>query len=283
MKEKLHSWGVTCRPKTLILSTIPVWVGTTLAPVVRWDYFFATWAMAICIQIGTNLYNDACDYRKGIDTKERVGPKRGILTGHLSLEEVHLASLVFFALALTFGIFLAALTKWVVGVIAALSIFSGMAYSAGPKPLSATGAAEAFVVVFFGVVATATTTFIQSPHWSVPACWAGLQLGLIAASVLAIDNLRDINEDRRANKQTLAVRFGERFGRIEITVLMLAPYLLSFFWLGWSALAPVLTLPLAVHVLRAIWKTPPSPAYDAFLGKAALLYGLFGVTLLAIL
>lgn len=281
------SWLLATRPKTLIASVVPVAVGTCLAfasgaTISLWVSFFALLS-AFGIQIGTNLINDALDFKKGADTAERLGPVRVTQSGLLTMQQVHLAGLICFAAAVIFAIPLILRGGWPIAILMVLSVISGYAYTGGPKPLAYCGIGDVFVLLFYGFASTVAVFFLQSGHIDSTAFFAGAQIGLLAMVILAVNNLRDHVQDAMANKRTLAVRFGTTFARIEITLCTLLPFVLNWAWwpLGYhqAALLPLAALPIAFQLLSSIWKTPPGREYNAFLAKSAFLQMAFGLLL----
>ena len=208
-------WLAAARPKTLPAAIAPVLMGIGLA----WDAgaFHALAAAcallgAVLIQIGTNYSNDAEDHVRGADTEARKGPLRATAAGLVSARQMRVAAGVAFALAFASGLYLIARGGWPILVLGLVSIASGIAYTAGRYALAYTGLADLFVLVFFGPVAVAGTYYVQAlslPGW-VPV--AGLGPGALATAILLANNVRDVEEDRRADKRTLVVRFGRPFG-----------------------------------------------------------------------
>jgi len=167
-------------------------------------------------------------------------------------------------------------------VIGALSLVAGYAYTAGPFPLAYLGLGEVFVMLFFGVAAVKGMAYVLTGQAMWPwADLAALQVGLQSSALLAVNNCRDIDGDRRVGKRTLAARFGLRFARVEIAALVSAPYLLGLAWVvggrPWAALLPLATLPVAIRLVRGVSNEPPSRAFNVFLAQAALLQLLFCV------
>jgi len=278
-------WLLAARPKTLTASLSPVLLGTGLAagfspaPVPLHLAALAL-ASALCIQVGTNLVNDAQDFEKGADTAERLGPTRVTQSGLLRGRHVMLGAGAFFLVATLLGIPLVIAGGIPILVIGALSVVAGYAYTAGPFPLAYLGLGEVFVMLFFGVAAVKGMAYVLTGHGLWPwAEVAALQVGLQSSALLAVNNCRDIEGDRRVGKRTLAARFGLRFARIEIAALVAVPYLLGPAWVAggrpWAALLPLATLPLAVRLVRGVWSEPPSVRFNVFLAQTALLQLLF--------
>ena len=282
-------WLLAARPKTLTASLAPVMVGTGLAyglspaPVRPWLAAVALLS-ATCIQIATNLVNDAADFEKGADTAGRLGPMRVTQGGLLQGRHVMLAAAAFFALAAVLGLPLIVAGGVPILVIGLLSIVAGYAYTAGPFPLAYLGLGEVFVVLFFGVAAVKGMAYVLAGQSLSPwADLAAVQVGLQSATLLAVNNFRDIAGDRAAGKHTLAARWGERFARVEVAVLAALPFVLGAAWFAagrtLAAVLPLVTIPLAVRLVRGVWNEPPSRRYNAFLAQSALLQLVFSLLL----
>lgn len=287
----LRAWLLATRPKTLTAALAPVAVGMALVYGLRGTLDFIngvlTVLMALLIQVGINLVNDALDFKKGADTAGRLGPARATQQGWFTFQQVMAGGLAAFTLALIVATLLASRMGPNEGVIliaiASVCIVGGYLYTGGPYPLAYLGLSDPAVIFFFGIVATTTTVFIQTGLWSGHALLAGLQMGLLAAVLSAINNLRDIEEDRKAEKLTLAVRFGVSFARGEIGLLCMLPFLLGSVWwvLGrpWAAVAPLAVSLKAWRITKTVMATAPSAAYNDLLGEAAKALVFFGALL----
>jgi 1,4-dihydroxy-2-naphthoate polyprenyltransferase len=286
-RKKIEPWFLAARPKTLSTCIIPVVVPTFLAHSLGYDskWWLALFSFlgALCIQVATNLVNDALDYKKGADTDQRIGPMRVTQSGLLSSNQVLFGGMLFFLLAFFLGVPLIFHSGWIIGIILSICILCGYLYTGGPFPLSYVGLGDLFVLLFYGFVFTCTVYYIQTGVLDRYILVASLQCGLLSTVLIAINNLRDIEEDAVTGKSTLAVRFGKTFGRIEITFLLIFPFLLNIFWMNASfekaAFLPLLLIPIALKLARAIWKNEPSRLYNKFLGLASLLNLLFGILL----
>jgi len=268
----MNPWVLAARPKTLAAAVVPVLVGFSLARFAHWPSFFFALGGAVFIQIGTNYVNDALDYRKGADTHERLGPLRVTQAGLLTAEGVLRGAVVCFALAAICGVPLIVRGGWPIVVIGVASIAAAYAYTGGPYPLAYHGLGELFVMVFFGVVAVGGTYYLQLLKIDREAILAGVACGALAIVLLAINNLRDIDNDRASNKRTMAARFGRPFARAEIAVMALVPFaLLPRRFLGVLFVAP-LALLLIVCALRSEGR-----ALNRCLAFAGMLEWAFGV------
>jgi 1,4-dihydroxy-2-naphthoate octaprenyltransferase len=286
---------LAARPKTLPAAVVPVWLGCVLAwwltGSVHWPLSLWTVLGSVWIQIGTNFFNDAIDHAKGADTAARLGPRRASASGLLSRRAVYLLAAGCLVLAVLCGIPLFHARGWPMLAIGLPSLYFAFGYTGGPLPLAYRGLGEVFVILFFGLVAVAGTVFVQTGTWPAAAGLLGMQVGLLSAVLIGVNNLRDIDEDRQSAKRTLAVRCGKRAARVMITVFCLLPQVLGVGWLvvgGAHGLALALgglpALALGAGVLR-VWRTEPGPAYNRFLALGALQLVVFaiGFTLAAVL
>jgi 1,4-dihydroxy-2-naphthoate octaprenyltransferase len=253
---------------------------------VRWWLAPIALLSATFIQIGTNLVNDSADFQRGADTAERLGPIRVTQSGLLRGRDVMLAAAACFAAAAMLGIPLILAGGIPILVIGLLSLAGGYAYTTGPFPLAYHGLGEVFVLLFFGLAAVKGMAYVLAGEGLWPwAELAALQVGLQSATLLAVNNCRDIEGDRRARKHTLAARFGLGFARMEIALLAAAPFVAGAGWLAtgrtWAALLPCLALPLAVRLIRGVLREPPGRRFNVFLAWSALLQLLFAALLTA--
>lgn len=283
----LKTWLLAMRPKTLTAAVVPVVVGTSLAfavhGTVQLGLSLLALLSALLIQIGTNFINDSFDFKKGADTAERIGPKRVTQSGLLSANQVLLGGVFCFLVAIGLAIPLVYSGGWPILAIGVFSLIAGYAYTGGPYPLAYKGLGDLFVLVFFGWVAISGVYYLNTGVFELNALIAGSQIGLLATVLIAINNLRDNMTDRKANKKTLAVRWGVKFAKIEIALLCLLPFLGAFFWfeqgLRWAAFLPLLVFPLALGLVEKVRSTEPSAVYNRFLAQGALLHLGFGAFL----
>lgn len=284
-----NPWFLALRPKTLTAALVPIGLASFLAhhegfAVSKLVLFAALWS-SFLIQIATNLFNDAIDFEKGADTKDRIGPTRITQSGQASARQVYLAAGACLFGALLGGIYLVAQGGWPIVLIGSCSLFLAYSYTGGPFPLAYLGLGDLFVILFFGVIAVMGLYFIYSLEWSLPALVLGLQAGFLATVLIAINNLRDWQGDKKVGKKTIPVRFGESVAKYEIYFLILAPFVFQIYWVQflsrsyWAAL-PLLALPLALKVLNDIRTTAPSEKYNKYLAQAAGLHLLFGLLLM---
>jgi 1,4-dihydroxy-2-naphthoate polyprenyltransferase len=265
----LNAWRSTLRIRTLPAAATPVVVGMAMAHavgVLAWAPALAALVGALLIQVGTNLANDYYDHKKGADTPDRAGPRRASASGDLPPARVRNAAYATFAAAAAVGLYLVWVAGWPILLVGVLGILSGIAYTAGPKPLAYVGLGDVFVFVFFGPVAVMGTVYVQAAwhgtdFW-VPGIWMpglfwGLALGALSTAVLVVNNLRDRPTDAAAGKRTLAVRFGDRFARFEWSAALAGAYALAVIGAqrhgDWRFLLPLASLPLAVAPGRLVW------------------------------
>jgi 1,4-dihydroxy-2-naphthoate polyprenyltransferase len=268
----VKAWVLAARPKTLSASVVPVLVGTALAQRIEWLTFSCALFGAVFIQIGTNLVNDALDFRRGADTSERLGPVRVTQAGLLGYDTVLRGAYVCFVVAGICGVPLILRAGWPIVIIGLASIAAAYAYTGGPYPLAYHGLGELFVLIFFGIVAVGGSYYVQRLTYDVRALIAGVAVGLLAVALLAINNLRDIKSDRASNKKTLAVRFGETFGKLEIAFSVLVPFALiaPITWM------PLAALPFALFLVSVVWRSKGAHL-NRCLAMAGALQWLFGI------
>jgi 1,4-dihydroxy-2-naphthoate octaprenyltransferase len=282
----MNPWILAARPRTLGAAAVPIVAGAALAFAAGSFDPLATLliiACAVLIQVATNYFNDAIDHAKGADTAERLGPVRATSAGLLSPRAMMTGGAVCLIVATVLAIPLVLHGGWPIVVIGVFSLFFAYAYTGGPFPLAYLGLGEIFVVLFFGLIAVAGTFYLNTLAWSAEALLAGLQIGLHSSVLLAVNNLRDIESDRAANKRTLAARFGLTFARRENAALIMTPFIFGIAWLPlgylWAFLLPVMTLPLAWWLARACLAASPDRSVNQLLAQAAALHAAFGLLL----
>ncbi|BDZ54399.1 1,4-dihydroxy-2-naphthoate polyprenyltransferase [Agromyces marinus] len=233
-----RDWIAGARLRTLPLAIAPVALGTGAGAVVLGflDEPFHPWravlalVVALALQVGVNYANDYSDGVRGTDA-HRVGPARLVGSGAATPRQVLGAALASFAVAAVAGLALVVLTQqWWLIAVGAVAIVAAWFYTGGKRPYGYAGLGELFVFVFFGIVATAGSTYVQAIEVNLEAWTGGAGIGLIACAVLMANNLRDVDQDRAARKRTLAVLVGPVVGRILFAVFMLAPFGVVAFW-----------------------------------------------------
>ncbi len=279
---QVRYWWLAARPKTLSISVVPVVVGIALAwhseerfrPLIA----AATLLAALLIQIGTNLYNDAADFERGADRDDRLGPDRAAARGWLSPAALKRGAHRAFASAFLLGVPLAWAGGWPIVALGLLSVAAGYAYTGGRHPIAYSASGELFAFLFFGPAAVAGSAYLQTGTVSDGTLATGAAIGLFAAAVLLVNNYRDLDSDRRAGKLTLVHFLGRRGARRLYAALVLLPFLLPPV-LGRQGLLVWLALPLALLLIRDVFRLPPGREFNGVLARTARLEALFGVLL----
>jgi 1,4-dihydroxy-2-naphthoate octaprenyltransferase len=221
-------WLHAARPKTLGAAVAPVVAGSVIGWKIGgkfdWSLMLATLGSCMALQVATNWFNDAIDFEKGADTAARLGPRRITAAGVVTSKAVLRAGWMMLGVAILLSLPLIQERGWPILVIGLPSLYFCYGYTGGPMPLAYRGLGELFVILFFGFVAVTGSAFVQSGEWLTGAVVAGFQIGCLSTVLIGINNLRDVTEDALSGKRTLAVRFGRTFGRLEITLLILAAH-----------------------------------------------------------
>ena len=256
----IRAWYLASRPKTLFAAVAPVVVGTALA--IREHKFvivsaFVALVCSVLIQIGTNFVNDLYDYLRGADGKDRLGPKRAVASGRISVRAMKLGIAVVLGSAFVLGMYLVLAAGPLVLMIGIFCIIAGVAYTAGPYPLAYHGLGDVFVFLFFGVVGTLGTYYVQAVDMNIVVFVSSLPVGALITNILVVNNYRDIEQDRKAGKFTLAVLMGRRFTEAQFVCLLVVSYLVPvslFLAFGFDlwVLLPFLSLPVAAVTARQI-------------------------------
>jgi 1,4-dihydroxy-2-naphthoate octaprenyltransferase len=287
MNTSARIWLMAARPRTLPASVAPVLVGTSLAGhdgTFHTLRFIAALLGAVFIQVGTNLSNDYSDARRGADTEDRLGPVRVTAGGLVPPRQVLIATYVSFGVAVLVGIYLVAVAGWELLAVGAASILAGVLYTGGPRPYGYEGLGELFVFLFFGIVAVTGSYFVQRQQLPGEAFALAVPVGLLAAAILMVNNIRDLETDRRAGKRTLAVRLGRPRARRAYGLMVYSAFLTALlpwvlgplsFWLLLSWLA----LPLAVPIVRTVAQRTDGPSLNEALARTGMVQLLFCVLL----
>jgi 1,4-dihydroxy-2-naphthoate polyprenyltransferase len=299
---------MAARPRTLPAAIAPVLVGSAAAdweihthachfaatlftsraatlcpqPSFRWLAFVAALVGSIFIQIGTNLANDYSDARRGADSADRLGPVRVTSSGMVAPRRVLVATWLAFAVAVAAGVYLATVAGVVILAVGAASIVAGVLYTGGPRPYGYEGLGEIFVFLFFGLVAVNGSYYVQVEHLDWVPFGLSLAVGSLATAILAVNNVRDIDTDRRAGKRTLAVRIGRDDARGVYVGLIVAAFLALLLTLAlnggpWWAALGFAAAPLAIRPARAVVGRTDGPALNAALAGTGALLGAFSV------
>jgi len=278
-KSSLAIWVDGARPRTLPAAIAPVLVATALAGD-SFNPFTALLALivSLSLQIGVNYANDYSDGIRGTDN-DRIGPSRITAGGLAKPVRVKSAAFISFGVAAVAGLGLAITTSWWLIAVGAISIAAAWGYTGGKNPYGYIGLGELFVFIFFGLVATIGTFYVQTDEITGQSILAGTIVGSLACAILVINNVRDRAKDEVVGKRTLAVRLGDKNSRILYSVLVTAPYLLTAsFGTPWVALTAV-TLPMTISILKALWSGIQGVELIALLGKTGKLQMIFSLAL----
>ena len=283
----MRIWLNAARPRTLPAAIAPVLVGTAAAvfavgDLPRWGGFIAALVASILIQIGTNLANDYSDARRGADSADRLGPVRVTSAGLITPRRVLTATWIAFGLAALLGLYLAWLAGWIIIVVGLVSIAAGFLYTGGPKPYGYAGLGELFVFLFFGLVSVNGSYYVQLEELAWLPFGLSVAIGLLSTAILVVNNVRDIDSDRRANKNTLAVGMGrDRTRRLYVFLILAAFFVLALTIVlhdgPWLALIGLIAIPMARDPIATVTGRTDGPSLNkALAGTGAVL----GVTAL---
>ena len=287
----INAWWTACRPNTLIISIAPVLLGLSLA--INNDKFnsflvaILTLLAAMLIQIGTNLINDLYDFISGADTEDRLGPIRATQSGLLSKKQVKRGAFFCFLLSLLIGVYLVYVGGLPILIIGLLSLISGYCYTAGPYPLAYNGLGDIFVFIFFGLIAVPGTYYLQSNElFNINSILVGASIGFLAVAVLCVNNIRDVESDRKVNKKTLVVRFGINNITILYDIMIISSYLSILIFIfrdgiynHLGVLLLLLSLPIAIKLIIDIHKMT-GKELNLILYRTALLIRTFSILLI---
>jgi len=301
-----RSWWIAARPHTLWAAVVPVLVGgglawsdegpcspnawcgfdagTNIAGAFHWDAFLAALIGAVAIQVAANFVNDIFDAGKGADTEDRIGPTRVVASGLLPERTVWAGTFVVLTVALAAGVYLIAIAGWVVAAIGIASLVAMLGYVGGPKPYGYFGLGEAFVFVFFGVVATVGARYVHDMTAPVDAWLLAIPVGFLVTAILVANNVRDIDTDEAAGKNTLAVYLGRERTQALFAALIWGAFtsILVFGVFRWTprwTLLALLAAPVALPIVRIIYQETQGPPLIRALKGVARLQLLVGVLL----
>jgi len=280
-------WVQAARPRTLPAAIAPVLVGTAAA----WQWaghlprvlaFFVALIGSIFIQIGANLANDYSDARRGADTVDRLGPVRVTSTGLVTPQRVLRATWIAFAVAVACGIYLAIVAGWIILVVGIASIAAGVLYTGGPRPYGYAGLGEVFVFLFFGLVAVNGSYYVQLEELDALPLGLSIAIGFLATAILVVNNVRDIETDRRAGKMTSAVRVGRANAVSMYRLLVGGAFVILPFsiWAGeceWWPLLGLLAIPMAIKPIRVLETRTDGPALNKCLAATGALLGIYSL------
>jgi 1,4-dihydroxy-2-naphthoate polyprenyltransferase len=283
----MHPLVEAARPRTLPAAVAPVLVGTAAATrtleTLAWDRAALALVVALSLQVAVNYANDLFDGVRGVDTEARTGPRRAVASGLVMprrMRDAMIGALVVAGLA---GLALAWLVGWELLLVGAVAMLAALGYSGGPRPYASAGLGELFVFVFFGLVATVGSAYVQDGAVTTVAVLAGVAMGCFATALLVVNNLRDIPTDEAVGKVTLAVRLGEDRTRWLYVALVVAAYVLLAPLVvltseGWLALAAV-SLVVAWKGIERVRHAALGPQLIVALGHTAQAQLLFAVLL----
>ncbi len=282
--SKIESWLLASRPRTLLAAVVPVMVGSALA--ISHNKFTLILSLiallcSILIQVGTNFTNDLYDYLKGTDKEDRICPRRVLVSGLISTTEMKMGIVTVFGLAFLLGLYLVYAAGIVILIIGIISILAGLAYTAGPYPLAYNGLGDVFVFAFFGIVGTTGTYYLHLHEFSLLSFLIAVPVGTLITNILVVNNYRDIEEDREADKYTLAVKLGKKFTRFQFVNSIAISYLILFIiyfnydFTYWIFL-PLISLPIAVILIKRL-QTLEGEGLNKTLELSAKYAALFGL------
>lgn len=283
----MRIWLNAARPRTLPAAIAPVLVGTAAAYAAighmpRWGAFVAALVASVLIQIGTNLANDYSDARRGADSADRLGPVRVTSAGLVTPRRVLIATWIAFGIAALLGIYLAFVAGWIILLVGALSIAAGVLYTGGPRPYGYAGLGEVFVFLFFGLVSVNGSYYVQLEEITWVSVGLSIAIGFLSTAILVVNNTRDMDTDRRAKKNTLAVRIGRERSRLLYLGLVYGAFVMLAVTIllnggPWLALLGLLALPLTIKPVTSMRTRTDGPSLNAALAQTGAALGVFSL------
>lgn len=273
----MNKWILGARPRTLTAAIAPVLVGSALAGA-DFNWLRATLALnvSLWLQIGVNFANDYSDGVKGSDA-HRIGPTRLVASGLATAHSVKAAAIICFGIASISGLWLALLTSLILIAVGAIAIAAAWSYTGGRKPYGYFGFGEISVFVFFGLVATIGTFYVQTESITVMSFIVAIPMGALSCAILAINNLRDLAQDAAVGKKTLAVRIGDLAGRRSFVALLVLAHTAAIATFKPGALLTLLVAPLTISLARSVMGRTSGTALIPLLGKTGKLQLIFSV------
>lgn len=281
--KSLQAWLLAIRPKTLPAGMVPVVLGSALAAADGSFRPLSAGIALVCalgIQVATNFINEIYDFRKGADTTERLGPVRSVAAGLIREETMIRVSAVLLTVIFLLGLYLVSVAGWPILLVGVLSLLFAWAYTGGPCPIAYSGFGDLFVFIFFGLVAVSGTYYVQTLRLDIPVLLAAAAPGAFSVNILLVNNIRDIETDRRVGKMTLPVRIGRERARQLYLLLLVVAYLVPVLvWLkGYSiwGMFSLFSAPLAIQVAGNLYASEGEALNDvlAGTGKVMTLHGL---------
>ena len=269
-------WWSAVRPATLAASVAPVLAGTAVAiheGGARWGAGVAALIVALAMQLGVNFANDYSDHVRGADAA-RVGPLRAASSGIVSPGQVRWAAIAAFSVGAVAGVALSLAVDWRLLLVGAACLLAGWLYTGGPRPYGYLGLGEVFVFVFFGLVATVGTAYVETGRVTTLAVLMGCGVGFMATAILVLNNLRDIDTDTAAGKRTLATRIGRRPTRVLLLGLVCAAFAVPIVIFttrlaGVTVMAMHFGIPIASAPVRTAFASTAAPQLVAALKRMA--------------
>jgi 1,4-dihydroxy-2-naphthoate octaprenyltransferase len=270
-------WWSAVRPATLAASVAPVLVGTAIAvhegeP--RLGAGLLALLVGIAMQVGVNFANDYSDHVRGADSPRRVGPVRAASSGVVEPANVRRAAIAAFGVAAAAGLLLSLITDWRLLVIGVACLLAGWLYTGGPRPYGYLGLGEVFVFLFFGLVATLGTVYVETLRITALSVLMACALGCFATAILVVNNLRDLDTDAAAGKLTLATRIGRPRTRVLLLLLVCVAFAIPIGAVvsklaGVTAMLVYFALPIAAAPVRTAFAVPSARALVAALKRMA--------------
>ncbi len=284
VRKSWRVWMWAARPKTLFASVSPVMIGAScvwLQGGFRWGPALAVLVGAVLLQVVANLANDLFDFEKGADRPERLGPARMVQSGLISPLQMRRGLGVVLAAALMIGGYLTLVSGFEILIVGLIAIVCAIAYTGGPHPLAYQGLGDIFAFVFFGPVAVIGSAYAISGTIPSIAWFLGIPPGFLAVAVLVVNNLRDREQDLKAGKKTLAVRWGELFAVWEYSLLLIFALLIPIILvlanqMKWPGLLVLLLVPWAGYLIYSVQRIR-GKKLNSILAQTALLMLFNGV------
>lgn len=271
----MNKWILGARPRTLPAAIAPVVVATALAGS-DWNWFRAALALkvGVWLQIAVNYANDYSDGVKGTDAN-RIGPTRLVASGLATAKQVKMAAFISFAIASIAGIWLSLLSSPLLIIVGIAAIAAAWGYTGGKNPYGYSGLGEVSVFVFFGLTATVGTFYTQTGHVTGLSILCSVPMGALACAILAVNNIRDREQDKLVGKNTLAVRLGDKRARLGFVSLLALAHIAAIATLIPWAFLTLAALPLTFSISRAVLSGSSGAGLIPFLGKTGKLQMLF--------
>ena len=280
----MNKWIVGARVKTLPAAVAPVLIGTSYAEKINWGNALLALLVSLFLQIAVNFANDYSDGVRGTDT-HRIGPVRLVASGLASASSVKAAALISCLIAAIAGLVLAInISPWLLAVGAA-AIWAAWAYTGGKKPYGYFGFGELSVFIFFGLVATVGSYYIQTEQFNWQIFLLAMPVGTLSCAILAINNLRDLPQDKLVGKRTMAVRIGEKNTRVFFMLLLFTAQITALAAAGINPLALITLIcaPITYRVAKQVLNGAVGSDLIEVLSKTAKLQLLMSILLAAAL